>query len=112
MIDIVSRLRTGVYGIDRIPLCIEAADEIEILREGGLFKRDVKMSKMIETTGYNGIPLLIAQDKIISMQERIAPGGISGDRHGPLTAISIIGDPDEWLVIESMHSLRVKYEKP
>lgn len=32
MIDIVSRLKTGVYGIDRIPLCLEAAQEIELLR--------------------------------------------------------------------------------
>lgn len=30
--DIVERLRGGVYGIDRIPLCKEAADEIERLR--------------------------------------------------------------------------------
>ena len=32
MTDIVERLRHGVYGIDRIPLCHEAADEIERLR--------------------------------------------------------------------------------
>ena len=30
--DLVQRLRGGVYGINRIPLCIEAADEIERLR--------------------------------------------------------------------------------
>ena len=32
MTDIVERLRHGVYGTDRIPLCAEAADEIERLR--------------------------------------------------------------------------------
>jgi len=32
MTDIVERLRGGVYGIDRIPLCAEAANEIERLR--------------------------------------------------------------------------------
>lgn len=31
--DIVKRLRTGVYGINRIELCSEAADEIEKLRD-------------------------------------------------------------------------------
>ena len=29
---LVERLRTGVYGLDRIALCAEAADEIERLR--------------------------------------------------------------------------------
>lgn len=33
IIDIVERLRTGVYGINRIELCKEAADEIEKLRD-------------------------------------------------------------------------------
>jgi hypothetical protein len=32
MTNIVERLRSGVYGVDRIPLCAEAADEIERLR--------------------------------------------------------------------------------
>jgi hypothetical protein len=32
MDDIVQRLRGGVYGINRIQLCLEAADEIEHLR--------------------------------------------------------------------------------
>lgn len=31
--DIVQRLRGGVYGLDRIALCHEAADEIERLRD-------------------------------------------------------------------------------
>lgn len=33
MTDIVERLRNGVYGTNRIPLCAEAAEEIERLRE-------------------------------------------------------------------------------
>lgn len=32
MTDIVERLRGGVYGMNRIPLCTEAADEIKRLR--------------------------------------------------------------------------------
>lgn len=31
--DIVERLRDGVYGLNRIELCKEAADEIERLRQ-------------------------------------------------------------------------------
>ena len=33
MDDLVQRLRGGVYGINRIELCVEAADEIERLRK-------------------------------------------------------------------------------
>lgn len=29
MSDLISRLRDGVYGINRIPLCSEAADALE-----------------------------------------------------------------------------------
>lgn len=68
------------------------------------------MSGMIETTGYNGMVLLIAKDKILSMQERISVGGQIGDTHGPLTILNMIGDTDEWRVKESMSSLRVKYD--
>jgi len=40
MTDIVERLRGGVYGTNRIPLCSEAADEIARLRaECELLKR-------------------------------------------------------------------------
>jgi len=73
-------------------------------------KDELTMSTMIETTGYNGMALLIAKDKILSMQERIAQGGQVGELHGPLTAIDMIGDTEEWLVRESMNSLRVKYD--
>ena len=31
MTNLIERLRGGVYGIDRIPLCAEAADELERL---------------------------------------------------------------------------------
>ena len=33
MTTLTDRLRGGVYGIDRIPLCAEAANELERLRD-------------------------------------------------------------------------------
>ena len=38
--DLVTRLRNGVYGLNRIPLCEEAAVEIERLRENRVHVRE------------------------------------------------------------------------
>ena len=40
MTALTDRLRGGVYGIDRTPLCDEAANEIDRLRVQGLMWRD------------------------------------------------------------------------
>lgn len=65
------------------------------------------MSKMIETTAYNGSRMLLAVDKIISLTERI-PEGAKG---GPVTEVQVVFDPDGWLIRDSLCSLRNKYDE-
>ena len=64
------------------------------------------MSTLIETIGYNLRPIFIAKDKIIGMQET---------RDNPQqTVVYIQGvgpeGTEEWIINESIHTFRVKYD--
>ena len=53
MIDIVERLRNGVYGTNRIPLCAEAAEEIERLRSALLGLLEFPGGQYSECDGFD-----------------------------------------------------------
>ena len=64
------------------------------------------MSVLIETTGYDLRPLFIAKDKIVGMQER---------KDNPQQTVVYIqgagpGGTEEWIINESVHTFRVKYD--
>lgn len=60
MTDIVMRLRTGVYGTNRIALCLEAADEIERLE---LLLRDIKLDHGAEVQTLTSDLHLLRRDR-------------------------------------------------
>jgi len=78
MSDIVDRLRGGVYGIDRIPLCAEAANHIEaqaervrVLREA-LRQLDRAYVRLLEN-GRDRIRMLGGQCDALDVMEASDP---------------------------------------
>ena len=65
------------------------------------------MGKMIEFIGYNGKPIFIASDKIMSVNEA------DEKKHGaPMSTLTmaVVGASEEWLVRETIDSVRIKYD--
>ena len=77
--------------------------ENSVQRSGKLEREE--MNRMIETTGYNGNLLLLAANLIVGMAEKSKE---------PLTSVYMQSPGpdgcDEWLVRETLESLRIKYD--
>ena len=60
------------------------------------------MSTMIEFAGYGGKPIYIAKEKILSVSKK--------DENSSQLQIAVGQCSEEWIVLESLESVRLKFD--